>query len=275
MPRRQVAPRAPPSRSAADSARCSGRAAVTRLLGGVDHQLLPHRQAVLIGRRAVRRRREQLAVALAHPHALEREQRPRAAALRARAGHGAICSPAPTAMTIIGTSALRAKNRARCRAAVGGAVDAEQHGRAGDAAAVQQVADRDVRRARRRSAPGGRRRSSAWSPRAAPRAARRGPISPVSIRARSSVISPWRLIADDVVEQRLDPRAACRPRPTRAAGPRTASAAGRCAGGAWRPKPSTPRSSTLACDSVAAVEVEQRVGDEPVRRCGRARRSRW
>ena len=58
-------------------------------------------------------------------------------------------------MTIIGVPALRPKNAARCAAAVRGAVHAEQHGGAGDATAVQQVADGDERRAPGRRAPGG------------------------------------------------------------------------------------------------------------------------
>ena len=85
-------------------------------------------------------RRQQLAVALAHAHALERQQRAREQ--RPELGqHRGDPLARPTAMIISGTSALRPKNRARWRDAVGGAVDAEQHGRAGDAAAVQQVAD--------------------------------------------------------------------------------------------------------------------------------------
>ncbi len=49
-------------------------------------------------------------------------------------------------MIIIGTSALRPKKWRSLAHAVGRAVDAEQRGRAGDAAAMQQVADRDERR---------------------------------------------------------------------------------------------------------------------------------
>ena len=49
-------------------------------------------------------------------------------------------------MTIIGDLGVAAEERGPLALAVRGAVDAEQRGRAGDAAPVQQVADGDERR---------------------------------------------------------------------------------------------------------------------------------
>ena len=70
----------------------------------------------------------------------------------------AIVSPAPTATTIIGTSALRPKNCARARRPRLVPSTPSRTRGAGDAAAVEQVADRDERGHAGRRAPGGRRR---------------------------------------------------------------------------------------------------------------------
>ena len=103
------------------------------------------------------------AVALAHAHALPGDER----ALEQAASSGsaaASASASPTEITISGTPALRPEEARAPALAVRGPVDAEQHGRAGDAVAVQRR-HHVVRRARRAPC-----RRSAWRRRPRPAA---------------------------------------------------------------------------------------------------------
>ena len=181
---------------------------VGRGVRGVDHQLLPQRKTVLVGAGQLVRGRQQLPVALAHPHALERHQRlaqqlaelrqdPRDPLARAHRDdhhrHLARCA---------------AKNRARARrpprvpstpsSAVAPAI----------AAAVQKLADGHERRRVRRALPASHVDGQLGRLARAPSGSSTAPTSPLSSRrARSSVISPRRLIASTLLEQRLDPLA--------------------------------------------------------------------
>ena len=119
-----------------------GPAVVQGALRRVDHQLLPHRHAVAVrGGKGVRPL-DELSVALAHAHPLQvisgrRSSAPSSGSTRpmllARADrddhHRDVGVPG--------------EERARAARAVRGAVDAEQHGRAGHPVPVQQVADGD------------------------------------------------------------------------------------------------------------------------------------
>jgi hypothetical protein len=111
-------------------------------LGGVDHELVPKRHAVVIGAGQLGRGGEQKAVPLADANAFQGEQR----ALQQRAEFNQdAADPLPGAD---GDDHHRdlgvpAEERGPFAAAVRGAVDAEQCGGAVEAAALQQVADRD------------------------------------------------------------------------------------------------------------------------------------
>ena len=192
MPRRHVAPLARVSRSRRTSATVQRASAMARLLGGVDHQLLPHGQTLLIGRRERGRRRQQLPVSLAHADPLEREQGLAKQRTQVRQHRGDLFAGADgdDHHRHLGVAPEEAGPLAH---SVGSAVDAEQarsrRQRPGDGAGhtPRQTP------ARRPPAPDARRRWSAWWPREAPRAASPRAMSPVSILARSSVIRPWRL----------------------------------------------------------------------------------
>ena len=129
----------------ADERQVKRAAPVARLLGGVDHQLLPYGQSLLVGRREWGRRRQQLPVSLAHADSLEREQRPAKQRAEVRQHRGDLLAGADRDdhHRHLGIASEEAGSLAH---AVGGAVDAEQRGRAGDAPAMQQVADRHERR---------------------------------------------------------------------------------------------------------------------------------
>src|SRR3954462_11283615 len=100
-----------------------------RLLAGVDHQLLPQRQAALVSIGHVTRLRPRPAGAVADAPPLERHRRARlqtrtrssvtsgrCSSPSSSASAAAIASPVPTEMIMTGTAALRPKNFARRRA---------------------------------------------------------------------------------------------------------------------------------------------------------------
>jgi len=112
---------------------------VQRGLGCVDHQLVPQRQAALVGAGQGGRRAQQLSVPLADPDPLQCQQRPPQQA--AELGQ----HPADACARADGDEHHRrpgvaAEERGPLALPVRGPVDAEQRGRPGDAAPVQQVA---------------------------------------------------------------------------------------------------------------------------------------
>ncbi len=118
---------------------------MVRLLGGVDHQLLPHGQTLLIGRRERGRRRQQLPVSLAHADPLEREQGLAKQRTQVRQHRGDLFADAhgDDHHRHLGVASEEVGPLAH---SVGSAVHAEQGGRAGNAPAMEQVTDRHKRR---------------------------------------------------------------------------------------------------------------------------------
>ena len=99
---------------AADKCAVHGHAVVAVRFGGVDHDFLPHRQAVFVDTGKTVGALETLAVAFANPKPLDGDQR--SSQQCAEFGQDAgIWLAASTAMIITGTSTLRLKNRARSR----------------------------------------------------------------------------------------------------------------------------------------------------------------
>jgi hypothetical protein len=116
-------------------------AAVAGLLSGVDHQLLPDAESRGVGAGDAAGLGELDAIAFADADALERNERLRE--LCAELGEHGGDAVAVTDRDDHQRDTLVAADEACALAgAVGGAVDAEQHGGTGDAALVQQVDDR-------------------------------------------------------------------------------------------------------------------------------------
>ncbi len=257
MPRSAVAPAAPAERRRAHDLDVERALRVARLLAAVDHELLPHRPTRGVGARDRLGRAEAPAVALAHAHALERHERLRRQ--RAQLGHGGGDALAGAHgddhqrhLRVGGEEARPPALAAR------GAVDAEQHGRARDAVAVQGVHDGDVRRpaVRTLAAPEvdgelgflahrGRR------PRRRPCGRARAVMSPSPLSATTSSSSAsMRAGVSTATEtigrssESVSSRSVCR----------------------WclTPKPATPRSTRLVRSCVAGVEIGQRVGQEAI-----------
>src|SRR3954467_7278275 len=115
-----------------------------RLLAGVDHQLLPQRQAGLVRIEHVTRLAPGPAVALADAHALERHERSlqQPIELRERRGDRVTRPDRDDHERNRGVAAEEPRAPPR---AVRGAVDAQEDARARGAVAVEQVDDRDER----------------------------------------------------------------------------------------------------------------------------------
>ena len=113
-----------------------------RAVGAVDHQLLPHRDPVLVGSGQLVRAREQLSAALAQANPLEGEDgvAEQPAELREHVRDAFGRPDADDHHRHIGIACEEPCARATAPARP---VDAQQDGRAGDSSAIQEVAYRD------------------------------------------------------------------------------------------------------------------------------------
>ena len=122
-----------------------GLPVVQRPFRGEDHELLPHRHAVAVGAGQCVRSFDEFAVALAHAHPLQGDQR--AAEQGAELGqHPTDPFPRAHRDDHHGDVGVRGEEPGPPALAVRGPVHAQQHGGPGHAAAVQQVTHRDERR---------------------------------------------------------------------------------------------------------------------------------